>query len=205
MHSPHSCALFSVNWEAKADSKQLLVQCSFSETFEAADKRRELKLTNASSLQQLSLIPSPNTHPKYSRIPPLESDIDNWSQISVGRSQKDLLFTPTQLSISHSLHSPTCSIPSNDFPTKQELKHRLFRKHNPFHCHGKPAETQASHDPDPEPLSSLLIPSGLSDISKTFETVMSSLWLKKRKKSSSLGIQRVSLMLLTNILLSKKM
>lgn len=134
MHSPHSCALFSINWEAKADSKQLLVQCSFSETFEAADKRRELKLTNASSLQQLSLIPSPNTHPKYSRIPPLESDIDNWSQISVGRSQKDLLFTPTQLSISH---SPVCipllvASPPTISPPSKSLSTAYFENTTPF-------------------------------------------------------------------------
>lgn len=57
-------------------------------------------------------------HPLYtptqsvSIIPSWETDTDNWSQIFVGRTQRDLLFTPKQLSTSRS----PISSPHQRFP-----------------------------------------------------------------------------------------
>lgn len=84
------------------------------------------------SLPQLPLVhpPCTPTHP-ISRIPSWEKDTDNWSQIFVGRTQRDLIFTPVQLSTSHStVSAPHLLRPLQRFP--HQLRHPQWSGAEPF-------------------------------------------------------------------------
>lgn len=136
----------------------------------------------------LSLPQLPLMHPLYtptqsvSIIPPWETDTDNWSQIFVGRTQRDLLFTPKQLSTSHSpISSPHELRPLQRFPHSR--RHHRTRAEPlsvpntaPFTATIKPSGHMPLMTLTQSPFSSLLTPPGFSDICETFESVTGSLW-----------------------------
>lgn len=108
--------------------------------------------THSPPLPQLLLM-----HPRYtptqsvSIIAPSETDTDNWSQIFLGRTQRDLLFTPKQLSTSHSPIPPRCKLRPSRRRQSRQSRATPRSQHSPFHCHGEAIGTHASRDPDPEP------------------------------------------------------
>lgn len=172
--------------------------------FQTIEKDKNMKLTNAaphsptshhhpSSLSlflALFLPQLPLMHPLYAPTQSVrEFPLERQTQIIGHRfllaGHKGTSYSPLCSCLLPILPSllPTSCVPSNGSLTTTtttatiglEPGRSSSPKHSPFHCHNKAIRTHASHDPDPEPLSSLPVPQGLGDIYETFESVTSSL------------------------------